>query len=63
MTVLNYLITTSIGTDKIAVMDGTGKTFIFNEDKGKWEGMAFGIPIHPFHGWIARRWNSTRNSY
>lgn len=34
---LNYLISTSIGTDKVAVMDNTGKTFIFNEDKGTWE--------------------------
>jgi glutamine amidotransferase len=35
---LNYLICTSIGTDKLAVMDGTGKTYIFNEDKGNWDG-------------------------
>jgi len=35
---LHYLITTSIGTDKIAIMDGTGTTYVFNEDKGKWEG-------------------------
>jgi len=34
---LNYLITTSIGTDKIAIMDGTGKTYIFNEGKGEWK--------------------------
>ena len=34
---LNYLICTSIGTDKMAVMDDNGKTFIFNEEKGNWE--------------------------
>jgi hypothetical protein len=34
---LNYLICTSIGTDKMAVMDGSGKTFIFNGDKGNWD--------------------------
>ena len=31
---LNYLICTSIGSDKLAVMDGNGKTYIFNEEKG-----------------------------
>ena len=34
---LNYLITTSIGTDKLAIMDGEGATYIFNEDKGTWD--------------------------
>lgn len=34
---LNYLICTSIGTDKLAVMDGKGKTYIFNEEKGTWD--------------------------
>ena len=38
---LNYLICTSIGSDKLAIMDETGKTFIFNEDKGNWEGGAW----------------------
>lgn len=38
---LNYLICTSIGTDKMAVMDGEGKTYIFNEDKGTWDGGAW----------------------
>ena len=33
---LFYLIKTSIGTDKIAIMDGNGKTYIINEDKGTW---------------------------
>ena len=34
---LNYLICTSIGSDKIAIMDNDGQTFIFNEDKGTWD--------------------------
>ena len=34
---LNYLISTSIGTDKLAVMDGAGTTYIFNEEKGNWD--------------------------
>ena len=34
---LNYLINTSIGTDKMAVMENTGKTYIFNENKGNWD--------------------------
>lgn len=34
---LNYLICTSIGSDKLAVMDGNGKTYIFNEEKGIWD--------------------------
>ena len=34
---LNYLICTSIGSDKLAVMDGNGKTYIFNEEKGNWD--------------------------
>ena len=34
---LNYLISTSIGTDKLAVMDGQGTTYIFNEEKGAWD--------------------------
>jgi len=34
---LNYLLCTSIGSDKLAVMDGNGKTYIFNEEKGNWE--------------------------
>jgi hypothetical protein len=34
---LNYLICTSIGSDKLAVMDGNGKTYIFNEEKGTWD--------------------------
>lgn len=38
---LNYLICTSIGSDKLAIMDETGKTFIFNEEKGQWEGGAW----------------------
>ena len=36
--VLFYLVSTSIGSDKMAVMDGKGKCFIFNESKGEWEG-------------------------
>ncbi len=35
---LSYLINTSIGSDKMAVMTEDGTTYIFNEDKGKWEG-------------------------
>lgn len=35
---LFYLVCTSIGTDKMAVMDGNGKTYIFNESKGEWDG-------------------------
>lgn len=31
---LHYLISTSIGTDKMVVMDGNGTAFVFNEDKG-----------------------------
>jgi hypothetical protein len=38
---LNYLICTSIGSDKIAIMDAEGKTYIFNEDKGQWDGGAW----------------------
>lgn len=34
---LNYLICTSIGSDKLAIMENTGKTYIFNEDKGTWD--------------------------
>jgi hypothetical protein len=34
---LNYLICTSIGSDKLAVMDANGKTYIFNEEKGSWD--------------------------
>lgn len=34
---LSYLITTSIGTDKIVIMDGEGKVYMFNEEKGKWD--------------------------
>ena len=34
---LNYLLCTSIGSDKLAVMDNNGKTYIFNEEKGNWE--------------------------
>ena len=34
---LNYLVCTSIGSDKLAVMDGNGKTYIFNEEKGTWD--------------------------
>ena len=33
---LNYLISTSIGTDKIAVMTEDGSTYIFNQEKGEW---------------------------
>jgi len=35
---LQYLISTSIGTDKMVIMDGDGKAYVINEDKGKWEG-------------------------
>jgi len=35
---LQYLLATSIGTDKMAIMDGDGNTYVINEDKGKWEG-------------------------
>lgn len=31
---LHYLISTSIGTDKMVVMDGNGTAYVFNEDKG-----------------------------
>lgn len=31
---LHYLISTSIGTDKMVVMDGNGAAYVFNEDKG-----------------------------
>lgn len=34
---LSWFIRVSIGTDKIAVMDGDGHVIIFNEDKGNWE--------------------------
>ena len=34
---LNYLITTSIGTDRLAIMDRNGITYIFNENGGTWE--------------------------
>jgi glutamine amidotransferase len=34
---LNYLITVSIGTDKLAIMDGNGATYIFNESGGTWD--------------------------
>jgi glutamine amidotransferase len=34
---LNYLISTSIGSDKLAVMDGKGTTYIFNESGGVWD--------------------------
>ena len=34
---LHYLITTSIGSDKMCIMEGTGKTYILNEDKGIWD--------------------------
>lgn len=34
---LHYLITTSISGDKMCIMDGTGKTWIINEDKGTWD--------------------------
>jgi hypothetical protein len=34
---LHYLLTTSIGTDKMAIMDGDGTTYVINENKGKWE--------------------------
>ena len=34
---LNYLLCTSIGSDKLAIMDGDGRTYIFNEDKGTWD--------------------------
>ena len=35
---LQYLLSTSIGTDKMVIMDGDGTTYVINEDKGKWEG-------------------------
>jgi len=33
---LHYLISSSIGTDKMAVMTENGDTYIFNTDKGEW---------------------------
>lgn len=35
---LHYLLSTSINTDKMAIMNGEGKCFIVNADKGTWEG-------------------------
>ncbi len=35
---LQYLLSTSIGTDKMVIMDGDGNAYVINEDKGKWEG-------------------------
>jgi len=35
---LQYLLATSIGTDKMAIMDGDGNTYVINEEKGKWDG-------------------------
>ncbi len=53
---LNYLICTSIGTDKLAVMDGNGKTYIFNEEKGTWdEGV--------WYSNTSFRWNHTTTTY
>jgi hypothetical protein len=34
---LNYLISTSIGTDKMAIMTETGETYVINPEKGEWE--------------------------
>ncbi len=33
---LYYLVSTSIGTDKMAVMTEDGSTYIFNQEKGEW---------------------------
>lgn len=35
---LQYLLATSIGSDKMAIMDCDGNTYVINEDKGTWEG-------------------------
>ncbi len=35
---LQYLLSTSIGSDKMVIMDGDGNAYVINEDKGKWEG-------------------------
>ena len=34
---LHYLISTSIGSDKMCIMDGEGKCYVFNEEGGTWE--------------------------
>jgi glutamine amidotransferase len=35
---LQYLLSTSIGSDKMVIMDGDGNAYVINENKGKWEG-------------------------
>jgi glutamine amidotransferase len=70
---LNYLISTSIGTDKLAVMDGAGTTYIFNEEKGNWdEGVWYSNTSYKFppykasdyksHPYFSNNNNNTRYS-
>ena len=59
---LFYLVGTSIGTDKMAVMDGKGVTYIINEDKGTWdEGVWYSNTSYKWEPYVSTTNHSTHN--
>jgi Glutamine amidotransferases class-II len=56
---LNYLISTAIGTDKVAILSETGDCYIFNEDKGEWDGPTDGKVWYSNGSY---KWSSWRTS-